>query len=110
MKRDYPELEGKVVKCTDGINECFSRVVGCNYDIGITMVDADFQEKYTFCLHGPSSPKWGEGRDKKKHSIEFPVWVEMIERGHVDTAYFYEKCGRKDFQNNPTKDNCPFGA
>ena len=47
MKRDYPELENKKIKWTapNGIDVIEAIVVGCNYDIGITIVDASNKKR-----------------------------------------------------------------
>jgi len=50
------QFEGKVIKFTscDG-DEYEGLIVGYDYDIGITIVNAKDKERYLYCLLGPSS-------------------------------------------------------
>ena len=91
MKRDYPELEGKVIKY---VNPDFPEiksalVVGVNYDIGITLVNAEDSSDYLCCLTGPASPRWKRCGGTKKAKMElhkkaFPIIIDMITDGKFE--------------------------
>ena len=59
-KRSYPELEGKIIgwsyKYMSNNRLCAARIVGCDYHIGITMVDPATGAHRT-CLRGPLAPQ-----------------------------------------------------
>ena len=91
MKRDYPELEGKVIEY---VNPDFPEiksalVVGVNYDIGITIVNADNVNQYLSCTRGPSSPHWKGCRGTESAKMEaykevFACKIKMIKAGKFD--------------------------
>jgi len=60
-KKSYPQLEGRIVKWTytraRGEKERYGRVVGCDYSIGITIVDDTDPEKNLTCLLGELAPE-----------------------------------------------------
>lgn len=56
-QKDFPELEGKEIKLIGSNREPLTGIVaGCNWDIGITIVDKDNPTEEIFCLNGPMSP------------------------------------------------------
>ena len=52
------ELEGKVIDFNRGDLVKKGLVVGCDREIGITIVDNSDHNSYLLCLTGPSSPLW----------------------------------------------------
>ena len=57
MEEDYSKLEGKIITLNVGRGVVLKnvRVVGCDPDIGISLMNADTGE-YVLCSHGPMSP------------------------------------------------------
>ena len=118
MKTDYEELEGKEIDYVykDG-EKVKAKVVGCNYDIGISIVRSDNLSHHVVCFNGPMSPLW----DKRHHYANeydtmFVLAVRMIEKGtvfvkvlddnrrqlgHINPLYLFD---------GPTPSMCPFGA
>jgi hypothetical protein len=62
FKRDYPELMDKEIALIRKGGRKVDQVImiGCNFDIGFSLVSADNKEKMIFCGHGPLAPKWKE--------------------------------------------------
>ncbi len=92
-KRSYPELEGKPIvwsnSCLYDGKEYEAVVVGCDYHIGITIVDRYDKDDYLTCINGPLSPRY---RDKplSRHKLQaynkkFKLVLLMITDGFYDT-------------------------
>ena len=82
-ERDYSELEGKIIDI-EGIKSCSKgKVIGCDPDIGITIVDLDDPNHYLVCLVGPSSPNHS-GKYIEENRKMFDMMVEQIEHGSYD--------------------------
>ncbi|MCK9369220.1 hypothetical protein M0R04_04715 [Candidatus Dojkabacteria bacterium] len=58
-KKSHPKLEGRIItfKNDNWKNGKihFGRVIGCDYDIGITIVDIEDTDTKLCCLNGPAS-------------------------------------------------------
>lgn len=116
MKTDkYEELEGKIIDCyNEGIHKK-GRVVGCDPDIGITIVDKDDPNDYLLCLIGPSSPLWiknNEGYCKKRHKILFEELVDQIKKGKHDwpeTKKLWSAHFKKAIVGKASAEFCAFG-
>ena len=119
MKRDYPELEGKVVKYkyTDGTS-VDALVVGVNYDIGITLTGSPKNDIYHFCLTGPLSPLWKdtwgtESVRRELYDILFRNIVKMIKEKEVAQKTIDDICVgrfRGSGGRNPSASTCSFAA
>jgi len=89
---DYSKYEGKVVgmeyvHSSDSIGyyNAAGRVVGCDPDIGITIVGVFNKDKYLLCLNGPSSPQFKKKNGRKRHAeVLFYAIVKMIHNGFID--------------------------
>jgi len=111
--KDYEELEGKIV---DVINSSVEEhiqghVVGIDYDIGITIVDANDHERYILCYTGPAAEKFSVVRDFAIYNQLFNYTKNAIERGVIDLDelfYFTQKISVSTGRN-PSKETCPFG-
>ena len=59
-QKDYSKLEGKgvIYISPSGFYRCEGKVVGCDPEIGITIVNANDPDHYLFCVKGPASPLW----------------------------------------------------
>lgn len=109
MQKDYPELEGEPVKFTNTEMKYDGKVVGCSYDIGITIVNAKDSKDYLVCINGPSSPN--EGYEKEPYDKVFYTTIDMIKKGLVEAQILeliYNPCFVPGFFNY--MDECPWGA
>jgi len=115
--KDYAYLEGKLVTFP-ALNprNNIGKVVGCDYDIGISIISNSQDDDYFYCLVGQSSPLW----DKIKESwtdeqykiiftsvvtqIEQGVFDEIIHLGTLESTFDVRVGGR-----NPMAKDCSFG-
>ncbi len=114
---DFPELEGKEVLfiATDG-EEIQGIVVGCNFDIGISIVAKDNHSLYLSCLNGPSAANYvKDERADKLHPELFYLEVEQIKKGVIKSTKtdkiirkYYPLYGLAMPLKNPTIDDCSF--
>lgn len=95
---DYSYLEGKEIKYyyhqykknpIDGI------VVGCDKDVGITIVRKDNKKKNLVCLNGPSTKYFKENHiDNENYEKTFDIIIDMVISGEyheddsIDCLYF----------------------
>lgn len=113
---DYPELEGKeIVFRYESGNEVAGKVIGCNYDIGLTIVSRDNSSKYLKCLVGPSASNFSDPNSKaaiRKHKTVFFAAVSWIKSGVFcqkksfklrDAVYSSESCFM-----GPDSSHCPY--
>lgn len=117
MKRDYPELEGKVIEY---VNPDFPEiksvlVVGVNYDIGITLVNAEDKTDYLYCLVGPLSPIWKkcDGPESKKtadYKKLFPIRLKMIKDGKFNVVCPGDPRSTWRGSEQPSTSTCGFAA
>ncbi|GAJ14278.1 unnamed protein product [marine sediment metagenome] len=122
MQKDFPELEGIIIDWyyPDQPDEKVKGlVVGCNYDIGVTIVNADDKTDYLTCLKGPQTV--GGRKDEKWHKTSFYATVGMLRKG-VYRASVQRKIRtimdpiyrgyKKDYDDitfpSPTQEECPF--
>jgi hypothetical protein len=107
MKTDYPELENKIIDYhhSDGRFWMKGKVIGCNYHIGITIVDENTGEIYLVCIKGPSSPNYKENNPRCLYRKAFQRIVKGIQKGKVPAIRVgvFSAEGR-----NPTAEDCPY--
>ena len=106
---EYKNLEGRalIFNGREGI------VVGCDIDIGITIVSKRNSSDYLMCLIGPSSPLWkralhkGEDEEKAEYYGLFDVIVGRIKNGRCDVSDIIGivgiECG-----HHPSVETCSF--
>jgi len=84
MKTDFPELEGKIITFIPNGEpvEVQGVVVGCNYDIGITIVNAEDKTDKLVCMNGSVS----KYHIKNNYKRRFYSAIRMIETGFFDAA------------------------
>lgn len=117
-KIDYSQYEGKVIRYVQQSDwpwancDFMGRVIGCDYDIGITIVKDDDPDTYLWCLHGPSSPMAKELYEEAPYLIEeysaiFDEAIAGIEVGSIirQIDFFEAIDGRA-----ASGDTCAFGA
>jgi len=80
---DYSEFEGKVIEFIDRFgNKYDGYIAGCDYDIGITIIDNNDRNKYLYCFRGPSySPNF---KYDDHHKESFENSIAMFEKGFFD--------------------------
>ena len=100
------ELEGKIINVQNHYSTNRGRVVGCDYDIGITIVAENDPNQYLYCLIGESSTLWKESFliGKEKYAIIFDDAISKIKSGFLSV---YEIIGRA--QGGASAETCPFG-
>jgi hypothetical protein len=109
---DYEKFEGKTISLTsvDG-TEYEGYIVGCDYDIGITIVDVIDKKRYLKCLKGPSaSPElYKTDADYDYYNEMFENCITMLNDGYYD-ARIGRETDRKygESSGQPSFDNCPF--
>jgi len=113
-KKDYPELEGLKLTYCDGRKDYDAVVVGCNYDIGVTIMTED-KKRYLSCIQGPSSPQYSPNAvDAKNYSAQFYSHIRRIKTRYFDVNESEAMIGKiiniKSKYNslNPDPSSCPF--
>lgn len=114
MQDQYEKLEGKEIIYTMGDDTLIGKVVGIDYDIGITVVDKNDTDRYLICIPGPCSPHGTvEYPDYlfDSYDEEFFFSFEAIKDGVFDYDKLMEKAkdGMPFFAFGPSKETCPFG-
>ena len=91
-KRSYPELEGQHInwynsKWNNG-SEVDSIILGCDYHIGVTIVNAEDTTDNLTCMNGPLSPRFKDRPMTRKQLIiynkKFKLVLLMIAEGFYD--------------------------
>lgn len=92
-------------------------VIGCDLDVGITIVNKENHDEFLLCINGRLSPvledgtydpkEFIDGRYEKLHNYT----VTCIERGVLDADEWTEKYGEiyNGAPGFPDKNMCPFG-
>ena len=110
--KDYSKLEKETVDYTNGGGETVEcLVVGCDPDIGTTLVAKDNNGRYVFCSHGPLSPRFkgiplSEGTRGQMSQV-FKIVIKGIKKGSLKLSDFdilYINCG-----TDASRDTCAFG-
>jgi len=66
-------------------------VMGCNYDIGITVVNKKNKKDYMICLNGPSSPNFkNHGITETQYKKMFELHIEQIKSGELNYKKIYD--------------------
>lgn len=111
----YEAQEGKVIdfyntddECTEGL------VVGCDKDVGITIVNNDDHDDYLYCVIGPSSSLWNDDCSNAKILKTIPYVRDQIEEGvfHLNDLIAYRSSlGFVDFgiAGGASQETCSFG-
>jgi hypothetical protein len=110
--QDYSYLEGKIIKVTAGDRFQYKGIVsGCDYDIGITIQNADDHDNYLVCLHGTCSPykiaAAAANNDLQLYKKVFNKIIKDIQTGHLDQFELEDLVGRAS-DKQPSADTCPF--
>ena len=103
------EFEGKVIVYADSYGHKYEGyIAGCDYDIGITIVNNEDKEDYLYCLKGPSYDSSIEDNDYYKESFENAI--AMFKDGFFDRRIDVEidKKYGKTGGNNAGPHTCAF--
>jgi len=83
------QYEGKVIRFTDytGDDSEDGYIVGCEYDIGVTIVLNNNRGRYVYCLNGPSAmpEKYKTDLDYEYYNEKIENIIAMFEEGFFDT-------------------------
>ncbi len=115
-ERDYSDFENKEVLVTYSsarlhgeIVKKVGLVVGCVFDVGISIVDAEDHDCYLFCIYGPRST--GIEFNSKNYKSIFASTMSQIRKGHVDLArmsVLVSTIFGGFSEKEPSSDNCPY--
>lgn len=112
MQKDYEELEGKEVVYDNGL-KTVGIVIGCNYDIGITIVEKGNKDQYLSCYIGPMAPNTIKGQLSEKHwNALFYSRVREIKKGYINISKVKKIMSRiegVEMGRSANKSQCPFG-
>lgn len=110
-KKDYPELEGKLIEYLykDG-SKVSGRVALCNYDIGISITDPDDPTDHLVCLNGPHAPT-EENYQRECYKKQFYFFIAQIKKGtiHVETTIKAYTKMQATIGNSGRMVSCPVG-
>ncbi len=86
-------------------------IAGCDYDIGVTIVNKDDPREYLFCLIGPSSTLWKtRNGSEKAYKIYFEYIKKAFEKEVFDFNEFKSILILQDRQaGSASAKSCPFG-
>jgi len=108
------QYEGKVIKFIDFLGDDSEDgfVVGCEYDVGITIVLNNNKDYYVYCLNGPSAlPEYYTTDLEYEHYNEkFENIIAMFKEGFFDTR-ITDAIAQKYNKNVPraaSSQHCPF--
>ncbi len=107
---DYSKLENVVVKVTDGLSVDEGLVVGCDPNIGVSIVENSDHSHYLLCLVGPSSPQVQSENITISPSNRkiFDTIAAGIKDGMIDTRKLFLMNKTEFCKINPEAD-CAFG-
>ena len=115
---DYPSLGGRIVEYDaskgdgDGSQDRFytGLVVGCNTDIGITIVNAQDKDDYLVCITGPVAP--GGSNVKNWDQGIWEYMVNAINCGLVEVSEIRKFTGATYapfWSGGPSGNMCAYG-
>jgi len=107
------EFEGKVIVYADSCGHKYEGyIAGCDYDIGITIVNNEDKDNYLYCLKGPSAyPELYKDDSVYQHYNEkFEEIIEMFKNGffNIKIALEIGKKYGKTGGNNAGPHTCAF--
>ena len=85
-------------------------VVGCEYDVGITIIDKQTNE-YLLCLHGPLSREWTEHHVEESYKIMFDYMVSQIKEEWMSLLDILQFLNANEggAAYDASEEICPFG-
>lgn len=115
-KRSFPEFDNTEITFTFGNRSnsttMMTKVINCDYHIGVTIVNASDPNDYFLCAHGPLSPIY-KGRDRS--SVDSEIWdtrfaliLEAIKNKHFDCEQYLSNDLIGKSGNQPSSRTCPF--
>ena len=114
---DYSVLEGKEVKFIDKNKKYYKHdtvgvIIGCDKDIGITIVEKHDNKHYLLCHPGPSSTIMTKNSHLSEQSVVvFDFIVTLIKDGIIDIDILEEYIVNVDGWNiteDASQDTCSF--
>lgn len=112
----FADNEGKEVVVDIGVEQFTGIVIGCDPDIGVTIVEKDNTNHYLLCSHGMQSPvnkrrikmflKYKEHFSieelKKNVDENAEIIIDGINKGYIDCALF------SLIDSDASAENCSF--
>ena len=98
VQEDYPELEGMEFDFIDDVGFQIGRLIGCNRNVGLTIVNAEDEREKLLCFKGPST-KGSKSKDKELDMMLYDIVVEGVREGKVDWRGIkrnHDGCSPKD--------------
>ena len=85
-EKDYSKLEGKEIKILNAASGCGRGIIiGCDPDIGITIVDAEDKDLYIHCLIGPAAPNFCDSpAARERYIYRFAFYAAILEGEEYD--------------------------
>jgi hypothetical protein len=113
---NYEELEGREIELINQHGVKYTGiVVGCDYDIGLTIMNKDDKDHYLVCLQGPSSHQWMESWDDRQLKFYRECFEEttlMIKDGFIDYKVVIELVSKHGLdgglRRGASQDTCSF--
>ena len=105
-------LEGKIIDVFGVFGSLLGKgkVVGCDFDIGITICAENNSEKYYYCLIGPSSVQWQKWdiplSEKPTYKLHFNKVTNQLKNGVLSLKIWYNAVNEV---REPSNDTCAFG-
>jgi len=85
-QKDFPDLEGKIINYINSEGKKLPvKVMGCNFDLGITLALATDNKNNQFCSHGSLSPNKSQYFPDTWEK-EFYASVRMINYGTLTSG------------------------
>jgi len=117
---DYESYEGKTFKYQDCDGEAEAVVVGCDLDVGLTVVEKGKENHYLLCINGPSSKNdtWFKKDDNMKNYFNvykkyFHKVLKWVDRGYLKRKELV-KMTEKLFNMKPKlgagAESCPYNT
>ena len=103
----YEKMEGKIVDYVDGVGTIKGKIIGCDKDIGVTIVDNDNPDKYLLCYAGPKSPIH-EGKDPGSSKLSNAVMKFLMKHMEAGKIVAADMPGSSYYNGVPEK-YCSFG-
>jgi len=107
LTTDFSMYEGKLITVQYCNIETYTgKVVACDMDIGITVVNNNNPSHYLYCVTGPFAAN-GEDFSHDNHYVNFFRRIEEIEQGEMFFS-MRDVCASMNCPA-PSAETCPFG-
>lgn len=105
MKTDYPELEGATIKYNTGDRIIDGTIVGCCYDVGITIVESSNKTSKLLCIN---RIKQAETEEPEQYYQEFLALIKLLKTGYLHADQLDIVFGCYDGGAKDVTMSCPY--